>query len=100
MNPLIDLLAFRRLSEGLHHGEDNVLVIVLLDAGEVQIGGEPSLVSQKYFPKTGAALESQPVQDAALGQKLKQECQHHFLLSDHDVAKAGFSGVTLHPKPM
>jgi len=31
-----------------------------------------------------------------LGQKLEQECQHDFLLRDHDVAKARIGGVALH----
>src|SRR5438094_1955296 len=44
----------KRLFEGLHHGEDYVFMIVLLDAGEVQIGREPSWVSKKHFPKTRA----------------------------------------------
>ena len=47
------------------------------------------------FAEAGAALEGQLVEDATLGQKLKQDCQHDFLLRDHDVAKAGFIRVTL-----
>jgi len=30
--------------EGAHHGEDHVLVIVFLDAGEIEIRGEPPLI--------------------------------------------------------
>ena len=71
-------------------------MIVLFDPGEIQIGRKPSLAADEHFPQAGAALEGQPVQNAALGQKLQQERQHDFLLRDHDVAKAGFGGVALH----
>jgi hypothetical protein len=62
----------------------------------VEIGRESSLAADKNFPQASTALEGQPVQNAALGQQLEQKRQHHFLLSDHDVAEAGFSGITLH----
>ena len=63
--------------------------------GEIEIGRKSSLTADEHFPQAGAALECQPVQNAALREKLKQERQHHFLLRDHDVAEAGFIGVTL-----
>lgn len=85
-----------RLLKRLHHVENDFLVIVLLDARKIQIGRKPALAADEHFTQAGAALEGQPVQNAAFGQKLKQECQHHFLLCDHDVAQAGFSGVTLY----
>jgi len=56
----------------------------------------PSLAADEHFSQAGPALEGQSVQYAALGQKLKQECQHDFLFRDHDVAKAGVGGVALH----
>lgn len=56
------------LHEGLHHGENDFLVIVIRDAGEVEIGGESSLGSEKHFPETRASLEGQSLENAALQQ--------------------------------
>ena len=71
-------------------------MIVLFSSREVQIRRKSSLAADEHLPLAGAALECEPVQDAALGQHLQQERQHDFLLRDHDVAKAGFNRVTLH----
>jgi len=84
------------LIECLHHIEDHVLVIVLLGSGEVQISRKPALRADEHFPQARAALEGEPVQNAALREKLKQKRQYRFLLRDHDVAQPRFIGVTLH----
>ena len=84
------------LLEGSHHGEDYILVIVVLKRGEIQISRKPPLASEKHFPQASAALEGQPVKNAALREKLKQKGQHDFLLGDHHVAKTGLSGVAPH----
>jgi hypothetical protein len=60
----------KRLLERRHHFENHVLVIVFLDAREIQIGRKSSLAADEHFPQTGAALERQPVQDAALREQL------------------------------
>jgi hypothetical protein len=91
-----ELDSVKGLLEGLHHFEDDVLVIVLLDPGEIQIGRKPSLAADEHFSQAGPALEGKSVQYAALGQKLKQKGQHDFLFRDHDVAKTGIDGVALH----
>ena len=78
----------KRLLERRHHFENHVLVVVFLGAREIQIGRKSSLAADKHFPQTGAALEGQPVQNAALGEQLQQEREHDFLLRDHDVAEA------------
>src|SRR5580700_1511841 len=52
--------------EALHHFEDDVFVIVLLGAGEIEISRKSSLAADVHFPKARAALESQPVQNATL----------------------------------
>src|SRR5208283_1580600 len=65
-----ELDSVKRLLERLHHVEDDFFVIVLLNSCEVQIGRKSSLASDKHFSKTGATFESQPGENAALGQKL------------------------------
>jgi|GEM_PF-4857302 len=57
---------------------------------------KPSLTSDKYFPKACATFEGQLVQNSPFRQKLQQESQDHFLLRNHDVAKAGFRRIALH----
>jgi hypothetical protein len=86
------------LLECRHDNEDHVLVlvIVILDAGKVEIGGESSLSPAKHFPETRTPLEGQPIQNAALRQQLQQEGQNHFFLRDHDVAQSGFIRIALH----
>jgi hypothetical protein len=63
---------------------------------EVEVGRKPALGADEHFPQASPALEGQPIQNAAFGQKLKQKGQHHFLLCDHYVARPGFIGVALH----
>jgi hypothetical protein len=67
----------KRLLERLHHVEDYVLVIVLPDSGEIQVRRKPALAANEHFPQTGAALESQSVEDVSFGQQLKQERQNY-----------------------
>ena len=50
-------------------------MIVLLNAGEIEIGGESSLGSEEHFPKACASFERQSVQNSALRQQLQQEGQ-------------------------
>src|SRR5579863_1570099 len=85
-----------RLIESLHHREDHVLMVMFLDPGEVEISREPPPISKEHFPKAGASLEGHSLQNATLGQELKQEGQYHFLLRNHDVAKPGLRGVSLY----
>jgi hypothetical protein len=84
------------LLECRHHVEDHVLMVVFLDACEIQIRRKPALRADKHFPQARPALEGEPIQDAALREKLKKEGQHDFLLRDHDVSQAGFIGIALH----
>ena len=91
-----ELNAVKGLREGIHHVEDDRLVVVLFQCREIQIGRKASLAADDHFAQAGAALERESIQHAALREKLKQERQYNFLLRDHDVAKAGFSGIALH----
>ena len=88
--------AVKRLFESLHHGQDDFLVIVLFNAGEIEIGREPSLRAEEHFPKACTSFERQSVQNSALRQQLQQEGQHHLFLRDHDVAQPGFIRIALH----
>src|SRR5208282_3997374 len=56
-----ELDAVKRLLEPLHHFEDDILVIVLLDPGKIEIGRKSSLTADEHFPQAGTALECQPV---------------------------------------
>ena len=90
-----ELYAVKRLGECLHHLQDHVFIVVLLQGREIKIGGKPPLASDDHFPQAGAALESKPVENSALGQELEEKGKDDFLLRDHDVAEPGFGGVTL-----
>jgi hypothetical protein len=83
------------LLERRHDVEDDFLVIVILDTGKVEIGGESSLGPEKHFPKARTALEGQSIQNAAFRQQLQKEGQNHLLLRDHDVPQSGFIRVAL-----
>ena len=74
-------------------------VVMLLDAGEIEVGREAALASDKHLAQAGPALEGEACEKAALREELQQVCEHHFLLRDHDVAKAGFRGVALYLRP-
>lgn len=67
-----ELDSVKRLLERLHHVEDDFFVIVLLNSCEIQNGRKSSLASasDEHFSKTSATVQSQPVESAALGQKL------------------------------
>ena len=90
-----ELDAVKRLFEGFHHVEDDGLVIVFLQSGEIEIGRKASLAADDHFPQACPALECEPVQYAALREELEQVREHDFLFRDHDVAETGFNSVSL-----
>ena len=55
------------LVEPRHHFENDILMIVILDSREIEVGRKSSLMAKEHFPKARTALEAQPVQNAALG---------------------------------
>src|ERR1017187_934299 len=52
-----ELNALLRLLEGRHHVEDHCFMVVLFEAGKVEIGREPSLAADHHFPQACAAFE-------------------------------------------
>ncbi len=90
LNPVIGLL------ESRHHIEDDGLVIVLLQAGEIEVGREASLAADDHLAEAGAALEHEAAEQAAFRQELQEIREHDLFFRDHDVAKAGLNRVALH----
>ena len=90
-----ELYAVKRFGECLHHLQDHVFMVVFLQGREIEIGGKAPLASDDHFSQAGAALESEPVENSALGQELEEKGEDDFLLRDHDVAEPGFGSVTL-----
>lgn len=90
-----ELNAVKRGLECLHHREDDVFVVVLLDSCEIQICRESALAADEHLPQARSALEGEPGENPALGQELQEGGQDDLFLRDHDVAKPGFHGVAL-----
>src|SRR6202021_239840 len=61
------------LLECRHHREDDIFMVMLLHAREIQIGGKPPPAAHEHFAQAGASLEGEPVEKAALGEQLQQE---------------------------
>ena len=61
-----ELNAVKGLREGIHHIENDRLMVVLLQGREVQIGRKASLAADDHFANAGAALERESIKHAAL----------------------------------